>query len=126
MEGDEAILSKETVKNNRELANALLDASMYNGGRRISWYRSMPAPINYDRVSSSFQKVRYANGRYPVGDNSGNGFTAGMPQEWYDLFLKMHETLSKPQKNYVVWKDIQEKQREYEDLVKAGSLRRNS
>lgn len=126
MEGDEAILSKETVKNNRELANALLDASMYNGGRRISWYRSMPAPINYDRVSSSFQKVRFANGRYPVGDNSGNGFTAGMPQEWYDLFLKMHETLSKPQKNYVVWKDIQEKQSEYEGLVKAGSLRRNS
>lgn len=85
IEGGEYILSKDTVANNRELADALLDTSMNKGGRSIIppfeskqqlpkfgnggalsmrpfWETRPYKAIDYPTVNTSILKVKYATG----------------------------------------------------------------
>lgn len=66
VEGGEYILSRKTVENNRRIADALLESSMYRDGATIGGYyeRGGRLPgINYSRASNSLQRVtRYERG----------------------------------------------------------------
>jgi TP901 family phage tail tape measure protein len=64
VEGGEYIISKHTVANNKEIADALLYSSMNLGGARIRrfWEARPYRTIDYPRVASSMQKVKFADG----------------------------------------------------------------
>lgn len=75
VEGGEAILSRKTVKNNFDIVNQLLRASMYGNGQRIVPYwqqRSSYTPVNYSGISRSMDRVRYfeKGGVIPVSNES--------------------------------------------------------
>ena len=53
VEQGEAILSRATVANNPELVDALLQSSMYQGGRRIRFFERPLRPINYARINAA-------------------------------------------------------------------------
>lgn len=60
VEGGEVILSKATVRNNRNLVAQLLDASMNRGGSRISpsWASEPYQGLNVNSIHRSQQRVR--------------------------------------------------------------------
>lgn len=126
MEGDEPILSKDTYSNNKELVEALLDSSMYNSGKRIQWYNSMPSPINYQRASAALQSS-YRTGRTATSttevnyNNTGGGSSSNDYALMMGMMEKFMQKMDVPFKSYVVYKDVREKQEEYDSLKKAGS-----
>lgn len=130
MEGNEAILSVPTYENNRELVDALVYSSMHQGGQRINWLSSMPSRINYRKVRDSMSFVSFAKGKPAVsiptfsGASSTGDVTVQSDPELKELMRKMYERMSEPSKAYLVWTELQQKQREYEEVKKAGSLNR--
>lgn len=127
MEGDEAIISKKAVENNPELANALLDSSMYHGGKRVEWFYSMPAPINYQRAASALRSSYYRSGGTVAESTAAYHSSAATASPAYDpemkeLMRRMLEKTDEPIKAYVSWTDIRKKSEEYERLKQGGSL----
>jgi hypothetical protein len=64
VEGGEYILSKNTVRNNRSLADALLYKSMYENGASLqpSYRTRQYTPVDYGGITSTYTRLRYANG----------------------------------------------------------------
>lgn len=119
MEGGEAILSRKTVANNPELVGALLQSSMRQGGARISpafLSRDYQA-LDYSGLSRSIQNVRYYEngGTWPDGGTSSSPGTGAVLQvvapenpEQTQLLRGILTVVSQPQRNYVVYQDIQD------------------
>jgi hypothetical protein len=85
MEGGEGIISRDTVANNPELAHALINSSMYNGGKRIQapWLYQNSAPLNYAQATENIQFNRmYSSaamaGRMATTYHSNNSGTASV------------------------------------------------
>jgi hypothetical protein len=64
VEGGEYIISKHTVANNREVADALLDSSMNRGGAKIKrfWENRPYKTLDYPRINERIRKTKFATG----------------------------------------------------------------
>ena len=72
LEGDEYILSKATVANNRSLADLLLNSSMNKGGAAVSlpeWKSRTYKPLDFSGVTQSIQSRTFAKGGVFSYDN---------------------------------------------------------
>ena len=72
MEGGEYILSRNTVANNKNLADMLLHSSMNQDGRQISlpqWQSRQYTPIDYAGITSKISTPRFASGGVYSYDN---------------------------------------------------------
>lgn len=118
VEGGEYILSKKTVANNRGLADALLNASMYRNGARIQApYLSRPyKAIDVSGMSKSIQRVRhYANGgsmlsqAQPVAEQQTQTVVVNANSERLETAIETLNTrLGQPIKSYVVYQDVED------------------
>jgi hypothetical protein len=131
MEGQEAILSKKTVENNPELANLLLDSSMYNGGKRVAlpWLYRQAAPINTGRAIAAMQFNRmyaaggFASQKTPLESATASGGTFSMDEESLAVFKDFIFQLQQGVKANVVYTEWDKVNREIADLKKAGSAK---
>lgn len=125
VEGGEPFLSRDTYKNNRELVNQLLYASMYGNGKKITPYwqqRSAYKPINYSGITRSMDRVNYfAKGgimQAASGDSSEidtkrmvdsldslNNTVTGLAMVVSDLSTSVNILQSKPIKTYTLLSD---------------------
>jgi TP901 family phage tail tape measure protein len=92
VEGGEYILSKATVANNKELADKLLHASMYEGGRKITkfgsggavgpfWKTRAYERIDVPKIMESMRVVKYAEGGVMAKPNSNTAAAETTKQE---------------------------------------------
>lgn len=126
-EGGEAMLSKETTKNNWEIVSELLHASMYGGGRRIVPYlqkRTTGPALSYTQIVAAQQRVRqFATGGILPGTTSEttNNYlenTAELQNIISELSSALRDFKTTPVRAYTLLSDINATQ-ETMDRIKA-------
>lgn len=121
VEGGEVILSRKTVGNNESLVNALLYNSMHRDGATIDpWFKNRTyKAIDFSGISRSIQNVRHyaSGGTFQASSTASSDGSAPvqviMPEGFEalpDVLNALITQLRTPQKNYVVWQDIKDKQ----------------
>lgn len=69
LEGGEYVLSRQTVANNRTLADMLLNSSMNQGGQQIGWQSRPYNSIDYAGITSRINMPKFASGGVFSYDN---------------------------------------------------------
>ena len=75
VEGGEYILSKDTVNNNKQVADALLDASVNKGGAAIDpdYFSRTYRPVDTKSITKAYQTMKFASGGvYPGATAAAN------------------------------------------------------
>lgn len=130
MEGDEPILSRETYRNNRDIVEQLLDASMYGGGKRISvpWLYKRGPTINTGAMERTLQVNRYntvaGTGTY-AGSTAASGSSSGVvtfDPETLQALASFSDALKNGVDARVYYNDIDRKNKELQQLKSAGSI----
>ena len=123
VEGGEVILSKATVRNNRDIVGRLLSSSMNRGGEtiRFPWENRTMQRIDFGGVTNTVRRVKkYETGGVFDGGESGN-VAASISNE---LMQQMLIELRKPKRNYVVLTDITDNQAQLARIVDDASVGR--
>lgn len=120
VEGGEVILSRKTVAKNKPVVDALLYNSMYKQGATIDpWFKNRTyKSIDFSGISKSIQNVRHyeSGGVFTTSDGKqqpANTTQIIIPpglEVLPDVLNALITQLQTPQKNYVVWQEIKDKQ----------------
>lgn len=136
IEGDEAILSRKTVENNRPIVDALLNSSMNMGGRSISSVPAYQKPLASQSVGSWTSAIRtttLARGGFIDGRNATQTNTSQPNNQFQTIdpeikaLLKMnYDLMDDLKRNGVsgIWEYDKFKQgiKKYEDVNKRGNV----
>lgn len=118
IEGGEPILSKKTYANNKPLVDALLRSSMYANGSSIApFYKRPYQGLDIAGITKTIQRVRYFEngGTLPAASSTDASAAQTQPvvipgmELLPDVIKALIEQLATPQKNYVVYSDIEAK-----------------
>lgn len=130
MEGGEPILSNETYRQNPELIDALLWAGQNNNGR-LANPSFFPGRIDTAGIMRSAMYQPFYNNGGVAGNNtaaglsgSGNAMSMILGKDLIDALNAFTEQIKQPVTAEVPFKKIQDAQRTYDGLKKAGSLAR--
>ena len=123
VEGGEVILSKATVRNNRDIVGRLLSSSMNRGGEtiRFPWESRTMQRIDFGGVTNTVRRVKkYETGGVFDGGDNGSA-AAGISNE---LMQQMLIELRKPKRNYVVLTDITDSEAQLARIVDDATVGR--
>lgn len=130
MEGDEPILSRATYENNPELVDALLESSMYHGGKRITpnWFTTPMPQVRYGVATQAVEKATfYSNGGIaPPAHNSsstmGSSQQAADNSELTDALQRLNQHLEKGIAAQMVWTEFDKMNKQMAAIRKSGSF----
>lgn len=137
LEGGEAVLSKKTVANNPTLVQALLDASMYRNGAKVStdWVSTATPRVKTDMLyrnlisshtlrNGGFVNNSSSSSAYGGTSNNSNGGNNDLMQ----LMNRTNQLLAKMEKNgvraNVYYKEIKEASDKYDAAAKSSMFKR--
>jgi hypothetical protein len=112
VEGEEVILSKNTVRNNSTVVGALLHSSMYRNGTSIQpFHKTRPLnTLNYSAINTGFRKYA-VGGQFSApagqgGADQGDALSNMMFMQLAATIEKLHDRLDIPFTGYVQQKQI--------------------
>lgn len=133
MEGDEAILSKDTVRNNPEVVNRLLDASMNRNGQRIDWLNNSLPRLNVPSIAQgmAFTRMFGLGGIATAKPGNGNGYNAYDTNKsvangnitTQDVLQLLYDELSGGIRAHVVYNDVKKASDTIAELRSISSIR---
>jgi hypothetical protein len=136
VEGGEVILSRKTVAKNKPVVDALLYNSMYKQGATIDpWFKNRTyKSIDFSGISKSIQNVRHyeSGGVFTTSDGKqqpANTTQIIIPpglEVLPDVLNALITQLQTPQKNYVVWQEIKDKQNTEKALLADATFGKKS
>jgi len=132
VEGGEYILSRSTVANNRQLADALLYSSMYNSGKSISYipaYQQRPyQAVNFSGISQAAYSLRsFATGGVLPGasNNTAPQVIIQQDEEMKQMLAVLMNKLDKPLKvdaqAIISLKQIDDARNQKNDILKEAA-----
>lgn len=126
VEGGEAVLSKETYRNNKRLVDQLLDSSMHRNGATVRPMWKSSSPINFGHIQSSYNRVKMFDkgGFIPAADNVQQAQPATVPAYFNDeQFNALLTALNQPFRGYIVYKDITDAAARLSDIENESKFR---